>query len=81
MSRLPSKGRSGPKLKFWRDNNWKKKTGANSTSRVPKSDEEFNLEKRENAKRLDLILEKISRHGYDHLTKEEKQFLFNQSNR
>ncbi|MGY8884530.1 MAG: DUF6576 domain-containing protein [Flavobacteriales bacterium] len=30
---------------------------------------------------MDLILEKISRHGYDHLTKEEKQFLFNQSNR
>ncbi len=81
MSLLPSKGKSGSKLTFWRNNNWKKKAGSNSTSRVPKSDAEFNIEKKENAKRLDLILEKISRHGYDHLTKEEKQFLFNQSNR
>jgi membrane associated rhomboid family serine protease len=81
MSRLPSKGKSRSKLTFWRNNNWKKKAGSNSTSRVPKSDAEFNLEKQENTKRLDLILEKISRHGYDHLTKEEKQFLFNQSNR
>ena len=81
MSRLPSKGRSGTKLKFWRNKNWKKKAGSSATSRVPKSDAEFNLEKRETAKRLDVILEKISRHGYDHLTKEEKQFLFNQSNK
>ena len=81
MSRLPSKGRSGTKLKFWRNKNWKKKAGSSSTSRVPKSDAEFNVEKQEHTKRLDVILEKISRHGYDHLTKEEKQFLFNQSNR
>jgi membrane associated rhomboid family serine protease len=81
MSRLPSKGKSGSKLKFWRNRNWNKKSVSKSTSRVPKSDEEFNVEKKENAKRLDLILEKISRHGYDHLTKEDKQFLFNQSNR
>lgn len=81
MTRLPSSGGSGSKLKFWRNTKWRKKSGKDSNSRVPKSDEQFNVDKREKEKRLDLILEKISRHGYDHLTKEEKQFLFNQSNK
>jgi membrane associated rhomboid family serine protease len=81
MTRLPSGGGSGSKLRFWRNKKWGKKPGKDSNSRVPKSDEQFNVDKREKEKRLDLILEKISRHGYDHLTKEEKQFLFNQSNK
>lgn len=50
------------------------------TGRV-KSDEQFNTERQENAERLDRILEKISRHGYDRLTKDEKDFLFRQSNK
>ena len=48
-------------------------------TRSPKSDDDFNSERKEREDRLDLILEKISRHGYDHLSKEEKKFLFNQS--
>lgn len=50
------------------------------TTRV-KSDEEFNREKREQADRMDAILDKVSKHGYDNLTADEKEFLFRQSNR
>lgn len=50
------------------------------TSRV-KTDEQFNAEKQADAQRLDRILDKISRHGYDRLTDDEKAFLFRQSNR
>ncbi|MFZ4523576.1 MAG: rhomboid family intramembrane serine protease [Bacteroidales bacterium] len=53
--------------------------GVNSTR--PVSDEEYNFNKRETQKRVDAILEKISRGGYDCLTKEEKEFLFNSSNK
>lgn len=49
------------------------------TSRV-KTDEQFNAEKKEIQERLDQILDKISRHGYDRLTADEKAFLFRQSN-
>jgi membrane associated rhomboid family serine protease len=48
-------------------------------TRPAKSDDDFNSERKEREDRLDLILEKISRHGYDHLNKEEKKFLFTQS--
>jgi hypothetical protein len=34
--------------------------------------------KKENQQRVDKILEKISKSGYDALNKEEKEFLFNQ---
>jgi membrane associated rhomboid family serine protease len=44
-----------------------------------KSDEEFNAEKKLRQKRVDEILDKISRSGYDNLTKEEKDFLFKNS--
>lgn len=46
-----------------------------------KSDDQFNSERRENELKVDSILDKISRHGYDHLTSEEKEFLFKQSNK
>ena len=42
----------------------------------PKTDEEYNAEKIEKQKRIDVILEKISKGGYDSLSKEEKEFLF-----
>jgi membrane associated rhomboid family serine protease len=45
----------------------------------PKTDEQYNIEKREKQKRIDEILDKISRSGYESLTKEEKNFLFNNS--
>jgi len=41
-----------------------------------KTDEEFNAEKKLRQKRVDEILDKIGRAGYDGLTKEEKDFLF-----
>lgn len=49
------------------------------TTRV-KSDDDFNREKRERSERMDAILDKISKHGYDNLTADEKEFLFRQSN-
>ena len=44
-----------------------------------KSDEQYNLDKKKKQKKTDHILDKISSSGYDSLTKEEKDFLFNQS--
>lgn len=44
-----------------------------------KTDEQYNSEKREKQQKTDHILDKISKSGYDSLTKEEKDFLFNQS--
>lgn len=45
----------------------------------PKSDEQFNAERKARQERMDIILDKISRSGYDSLTKEEKDFLFQQA--
>jgi membrane associated rhomboid family serine protease len=44
-----------------------------------KTDEEFNSEKRQKQVKMDQILDKISKSGYDSLSKAEKEFLFNQS--
>ena len=45
----------------------------------PLSDEEFNIQKKYNQDKIDAILDKISKSGYESLTKSEKEFLFNQS--
>ncbi len=45
----------------------------------PLSDDEYNTIKVEKQKKIDTILDKISKSGYDSLTKEEKDFLFNTS--
>jgi membrane associated rhomboid family serine protease len=47
-------------------------------SEKPLSDEEYNARKVQNQKKIDTILDKISQNGYDSLTKEEKDFLFQQ---
>ncbi|MCK9219678.1 MAG: rhomboid family intramembrane serine protease [Bacteroidales bacterium] len=52
-----------------------------SPTQRPFTDEEFNIHKKENQKRIDDILEKISKGGYDSLTKAEKDFLFKTSNK
>lgn len=44
----------------------------------PLSDEEYNARKVQNQKRIDIILDKISQNGYESLSKEEKEFLFQQ---
>ncbi|MBM3436516.1 MAG: rhomboid family intramembrane serine protease, partial [Bacteroidetes bacterium] len=45
-----------------------------TNSRV-KTDEEYNHEKKLNQEKIDEILDKISKSGYDNLTKQEKEFL------
>jgi membrane associated rhomboid family serine protease len=57
--------------------------GGSKKGKAPKkrfeTDEEYNARKKANQKRIDLILDKISRTGYEGLTKEEKEFLFTHS--
>jgi membrane associated rhomboid family serine protease len=55
-----------------------KKGGASQPKRH-KSDEEYNVEAKVRQAKIDVILDKISKSGYESLTKEEKDFLFNQS--
>ncbi|MCR4583538.1 MAG: rhomboid family intramembrane serine protease [Prevotella sp.] len=45
------------------------------------ADMDFNARKRKNQEEIDAILDKIRKSGYDSLTKEEKQKLFDASNR
>lgn len=49
------------------------------TSRF-KTDEDYNLEAKKRQEKINIILDKISKSGYESLTKEEKAFLFKQSN-
>lgn len=72
MSLIPTGG--GKRFKVKRGNKF-----SSSQHVRPKSDDQFNSERKENSNRVDAILDKISRHGYDHLSKEEKEFLFKQS--
>ena len=46
----------------------------------PVSDDDFNKRKKNEQDRIDIILDKISKSGYDSLSKEEKAFLFKTSN-
>ncbi|MBQ8064847.1 MAG: rhomboid family intramembrane serine protease [Prevotella sp.] len=52
---------------------------ATQGSSRPETDEEYNARKRKNQEEVDAILDKIRKSGYDSLTKEEKQKLFDQS--
>ena len=51
----------------------------NNNSGRPQSDWDYNKEQADMARKTDEILDKISKGGYDSLTKEEKDFLFRQS--
>lgn len=55
-----------------------KKDNFGKTAR-PKTDHDFNAKKKKDQDRINAILDKISKSGYDSLTKEEKAFLFSQS--
>jgi membrane associated rhomboid family serine protease len=59
--------------------NGNRKSDLHTVHKRPKTDEQFNVEKAARQKRIDQILDKISRAGYDSLTKEEKDFLFKYS--
>jgi len=64
-----------PKFKIKRNKNYSDDYNYNR----PKSDEQYNRERADNQKKIDEILDKISKNGYESLTKEEKDFLFKQS--
>lgn len=53
--------------------------GGGDGIRAGKTDEQYNIEKKERQKKIDVILDKISKSGYESLTKAEKEFLFSQS--
>lgn len=64
----------------WKIFTQKNRNNANeSYSGRPMTDDEYNARKAENQKKIDDILEKISRGGYESLTKEEKELLFRSS--
>jgi hypothetical protein len=65
------------KPKFKIEKNKQEQNKSNHTR--PLSDEEFNSIKVKKQKQIDTILDKISKNGYDSLTKQEKEFLFNSS--
>jgi membrane associated rhomboid family serine protease len=62
-----------------REENGSKKYYVSHESGRPLSDEDFNARKQEEKRRIDAILDKISKSGYDSLTAEEKDILFRQS--
>ena len=74
---IPKRRRS--RFRASTSNRWK--AADRESSRAPMSDDEFNASRAERIDRLDAILDKISKHGYDHLSPEEKRFLFDQSQR
>tara|TARA_B100000508_G_scaffold118450_1_gene98549 strand:+ start:66056 stop:66970 length:915 start_codon:yes stop_codon:yes gene_type:complete len=59
----------------------KVKKGGKKSSYNTRSDEDFNRHKKATQEQVDAILDKISKSGYDSLTKKEKQILFDQSNK
>ncbi|MES2589258.1 MAG: rhomboid family intramembrane serine protease [Bacteroidota bacterium] len=56
------------------------KSSSSFQHKRPKSDEDFNIEAKERQEKINKILDKISKSGYESLTKSEKEFLFKQSN-
>lgn len=73
-------GRSNGEQFFKRFRNWSKKSNANEDiSR--KTDWDYNADKKANEEEIDRILDKIRKNGYGSLTKEEKQRLFDSSNK
>jgi hypothetical protein len=72
------------KATAWRETRKKRRFARYTTVKEggrPLRDEEYNDIKAERQKRIDEILDKISRSGYDSLTREEKELLFQQTNR
>ena len=60
-------------------NTFKTKSKLKTVHKRSKSDKQFNTEKTEQQKAVDLVLEKISKSGYESLSKEEKATLFSAS--
>jgi membrane associated rhomboid family serine protease len=51
------------------------------TNTRPMKDEDYNVQKHKQQDKVDKILDKISKSGYESLSKEEKELLFNASNK
>ncbi|MCF8379092.1 MAG: rhomboid family intramembrane serine protease [Bacteroidales bacterium] len=70
-----------PKIKFSSGGGRGKKHGFGNvyTNSRPVPDEDYNLQKKKSQEQIDKILDKISKSGYDSLTKEEKELLFRTS--
>ncbi len=62
--------------KFARIFKKKKRFKVEYTRARPIDDDEYNMQRAEKQKQIDLILDKISKSGYDSLTREEKELLF-----
>ena len=77
LDRLSSKIKR-PKVSFKRKPKFKVYKGGGAKHMT---DEEYNFQKQKHQERVDAILEKISKKGYEGLTKEEKEILFNESKR
>ena len=58
---------------------FKPKSKFKTVHKRPKTDQQFNTEKSEKQKAVDLVLEKISKSGYESLSKNEKATLFSAS--
>lgn len=71
VERIKAPFKKGPKMKV--------KKGGYKTDARKMTDEEFNAIKKKKQEQVDLILDKISKSGYDSLTKQEKAILFDQS--
>lgn len=55
--------------------------GIRNSKGRPMTDDEYNHQRAAHTKRIDAILDKISKSGYESLTKEEKDYLFKESGR
>lgn len=64
-------------------NQWEPRTHQKAAPKQPEreTDWDYNARKQKEQEEIDRILDKIRKSGYDSLTKEEKQRLFDQSNR
>ena len=60
----------------WKPIQWKKKSKLKTVHKKSPSDYEYQERKADEKERLNEILDKISRAGYDSLSKDEKDFLF-----
>lgn len=69
--RSPSFSFGGRKKKSFRNSQ-----KASHSSGRPLTDDEYNRRRAEDQKRVDAILDKISKYGYENLSKSEKEFLF-----
>lgn len=73
---LAMRARSGRTPRPVKTKKRKPSSTSSANANRPLSDEDYNYRRANDQKRVDAILDKISRSGYENLTKEEKEFLF-----